>query len=299
MDRDKTPSTTNDLIAALADGELDLREHPEALAKIGEDPQAAQRVAFQQQLKQACGKAMDTPDMKCPEALAARLLAMASGEAEGKPAAPATPAPSAQAEPYEGPAVIGRIGRWVPAAVAAVLLIAAGILFTQANPDGGVGIQSAAFFPVDQVDQFTGRHGDCAIDLTKLKDADRFGETSEFDQLPGKLADHFQTSTDGMRLSLDGIGYDYQLTGACALPGSGAVHIVYRNQSDPGKAISLWIKPIKPDQAELKEGQVYSIAGDEPMQPVIIWRQGELVYYLVGDSIEDCDKAVKQLRQAA
>lgn len=301
MDQENTPKTTNELLAAMADGELDLRDNPDALTQIAQDPQAAQRIAYQQQLKQACGKAMDGPEMKCPGDLSAKLKAMASPQAPSMSQGDVAGSPAEQAAAYDGPPVIGRIARWVPSAVAAVLLITAGILYTQANPGGSGGLeaQAAAFLSVDQIDRFNGRHGDCAMNTKLLKQTETFGSATEFDQLPGKLGNYFQTSTDGMRLSLDGIGYDYELTGACALPGRGAVHIVYRNQDDPNRSISVWVMPAGKQHETLEEGRVYVEAGSDLTHPVIFWRQGGLLYYLLGDSLEDANRAVQELRQAA
>ncbi|MGB0768595.1 MAG: hypothetical protein ACPGYV_12920, partial [Phycisphaeraceae bacterium] len=241
----------------------------------------------------------------CPDALADRLRAMA-GESgavvqAGAMGSVAPTSPPAPAPGYAGPLVLARIGRWAPSAVAAVLLIAAGVLFTQsyAPGPGSLNTQAASFLTVDQVQSFTGRHFDCAEQPERMKQAERFGTVTEFDALPGKLGEYFETSTDGMKLSLDGIGYDYQLTGACSLPGSGAVHIVYRNQADPDQAISVWIKPIDASQDTLEPGRVYVEAGQDLAHPVIFWRKGDLLYYLVGDSLQDCDKAVQALRQAA
>ncbi|MBX2851102.1 MAG: hypothetical protein KTR15_05080 [Phycisphaeraceae bacterium] len=292
---DNTPMTMDEMLRALADGELDFRDQPQVLAKIAEDPKAAQRLAQEQQLKQACAKVMDGPEMKCPETLAGDLLAMAGG-ASKKTAAP-QPAPTKQAE-YAGPPVLARIGRWVPTAVAAVLLVAAGVLFNQASTmpvgtDPGVIVMSD-----NQIENFTGRHFDCAERPDRLKNPDQFGG-KDFEQLPGKLSDYFKTDTDKLSLNLDGIGYDYQLTGTCSLPGSGAVHIVYHKQANPDKSISVWIVPTKAEHDKLEEDRVYARVGDDLLRPVIFWRDGGLLYYLVGDSLEDCNKAVKELRQAA
>ncbi|MFK7790975.1 MAG: hypothetical protein AB8C95_15965, partial [Phycisphaeraceae bacterium] len=131
-----------------------------------------------------------------------------------------------------------------------------------------------------------------------LKNPDQFGG-NDFEKLPGRLRDYFDTKTDKLSLNLDGIGYDYQLTGTCSMPGSGAVHIVYHKHNDPKQSISVWIVPAKPDHDKLEEGRVYSEVSDDILRPVIFWRDGGLLYYVVGDSIEDCDKAVQQLRQAA
>ena len=291
---DNTPKTMDEMLLALADGELDFADQPQVMSKIAEDPKAAHRLAHEQRLKQACSKAMDGPEMKCPDELAGKLLAMA-GDATKK-----TPAlAQAQQAPYAGPPVIARIGRWAPAAVAAVLLLAAGVLFNQAsNTNNGLGTTEVGHPSFEKIQQLTGRHFDCAERPDRLKNPDQFGG-EDFEQLPGRLSDYFKTDADKLSLNLDGMGYEYQLTGTCSLPGSGAVHIVYHKQEDSKQSISVWIVPAKPEHDTLKEGRVYTAVGDNLLRPVIFWRDGGLLYYLVGDSIEDCDKAVQQLRQAA
>jgi hypothetical protein len=291
---DNTPMTMDEMLRALADGELDFRDQPQVLAKIAEDPKAAQRLAQEQQLKQACAKAMDGPEMKCPEALAGELLAMA-GDASKKTTAP-QPAPMKQTE-YAGPPVIARIGRWVPTAIAAVLLLAAGVLFNQASNMPAGTDPGIITIGDNQIKNFTGRHFDCAERPDRLKNPDQFGG-KDFEQLPGKLRDYFNTDTNKLALNLDGIGYDYQLTGTCSLPGSGAVHIVYHKQGNPDQSISVWIVPTTERHDKIEEDRVYAEVGDDLLRPVIFWRDGGLLYYLVGDSLEDCDKAVKELRQA-
>lgn len=289
---DNKPMTMDEMLLALSDGELDFADQPQVLAKIAEDPKAAHRLAHEQRLKQACGKAMDGPEMKCPNELAGKLLAMA-GDAGKKSSTPAQPT-QAQQTPYAGPPVIAKIGRWVPTAVAAVLLVAAGVLFNQANNTGPAG---SDILTVSDIQNFTGRHFDCAERPDRLKNPDQFGG-NDFEQLPGKLGDYFNTESNRLSLNLDGIGYDYKLTGTCSLPGSGAVHIVYHKHEDPKQSISVWIVPTKPEHDQLEAGRVYSEVGDNILRPVIFWRDGGLLYYLVGDSIQDCDKAVQQLRQA-
>lgn len=286
---DNKPKTMEEMLLALADGELDFANQPQVLAKIAEDPKAAQRLAHEHRLKQACAKAMDGPEMKCPNELAGKILAMAGdGSAKKQPEQTA----------YAGPPVIARIGRWVPTAVAAVLLVAAGVLFSQANNTPTFNAQNVSFHSPQTIKQFTGRHFDCAERPDRLKNPGQFGG-EDFEQLPGKLSDYFETNADKLALNLGGIGYDYQLTGTCSLPGSGAVHIVYHKHDNPDTSISVWIVPAKPEHDKLEAGRVYAEFGEDLLRPVIFWRDGGLLYYLVGDSIEDCDKAVQQLRQAA
>ena len=295
MQHDNKPKTMDEMLLALADGELDFADQPQVLAKIAEDPKAAHRLAYEQRLKEACCKAMDGPEMKCPNELAGKLLAMAG---DGTAAKTSQPDQNQQA-PYAGPPVIAKIGRWVPAAIAAVLLLAAGVLFNQASntPTDTLDPTTLVSLDAQKIKDLTGRHFDCAERPDRLKNPDQFGGDN-VEQLPGKLSDYFDTKADQLSLNLDGIGYDYQLTGTCSMPGSGAVHIVYHKQDNPEKSISVWIVPTKPEHEKLEEGRVYTEVGDDLLKPVIFWRDGGLLYYLVGDSIEDCDKAVQQLRQA-
>jgi len=300
MDRKDTPKSMDELIAALADGELDLRSNPEALAQIAQDAQAASKIANHQQFKQACAKAMDGPEMACPADLAAQLRALGVEEPSQADASTSTPATIATTgSGYHGPPVLARIGRWVPAAVAAVLLIAATVMFMQAGTNGPGSSSVASLLSVNDVERFDSRHFTCAEKPDVLHDHDAFGDPGDLEKLPVKLGDYFKTSADGMKLNLSGVGYEYQLTGVCGIPGSGSVHIVYRHQDTPDRAISLWLAPDDGRLNNIEPGRVYVEAGKTLDHPVIVWRHGGLIYYLVGDSLEDCDKAVKELRQAA
>jgi len=289
MEQDKTPKPISELLAALADDELCLKANPDALSQIGQDPQAAQRVACQKQLRKACAKAMDQPTMRCPDALAAKLRAIAMQDS----------ARSASASPYVGPAVVGRIGRWMPAAVAAVLLLTSLVMFMQSGGSvgGTTGSSLASLMTVGTVGQFDSRHRECADKPELLHDHEVFGNSAEFDRLPGKIGNYFHTSADGVRLSLDEIGYDYQLTGACTLPGNKAVHILYRHRADPSHAISLWLTADDGSFGKLEPDRVYVEAGKTLDHPVIIWRNAGMIYYLVGDSLEDAHEAVAVLQR--
>jgi hypothetical protein len=303
MDRNDTPKSMHELLAALADGELDLRRNPEALAQIAQDAQAASKIANHQQFKQACAKAMDGPGMTCPAELAAKLRELGVDEStqSSSPAdAPAaTPSPTtATGSAYLGPPVLARIGRWAPAAVAAVLLIAATVMFIQAGTNGPGSSSVASLLSVNDVERFDSRHFTCAEKPDVLHDHDAFGDPGDLEKLPIKLGDYFKTSADGMKLNLSGVGYDYQLTGVCGVPGSGSVHIVYRHHDTPDRAISLWLAPDDGRLNNIEPDRVYVEAGKTLDHPVIVWRSGGLIYYLVGDSLEDAHQAVDALRDA-
>lgn len=275
------------MLAALADGELDLLHQPELFAQLAQDAESARQVAGHHRLRQAVAQAMDGPSMKCPDDLAATLSAMAA-----EPSAQPLPISVAPPAVRRSPGVLARIGRWAPTAVAAVLMFAAVVVFMQ-PADAGSG---PALLAVSKVEAFDGRHLDCAKQPRILHDHDRFGEAGAMQQLPTKLGEYFQTSTDGMRLNLSNVGYEYQLTGVCGLPGDGSVHIVYRHRDNPDRAISLWIRPDDGSLKNLEADRVYVEAGKTLDHPVIVWRNKGMVYYLVGDSLEDAHHAVDALR---
>lgn len=306
MSNPDTPNSTHDLLSALADGELDLRESTDALARIADDPQGAQRIAFQQQLRRSVASAMDEPAMRCPEALRARVERVAqdaaADSAPTNPApapattapAPAAPTPTTAPRPA-GPPVLARIGRWAPAAVAAILLIAATGVFFAGRPVAQSG-PSPTVLDVNTIQTFASHHMHCAEDpASRLHHPERFGEG--LDELPGHLADYFDRSADGVAFDLSAVEYDYQLAGVCNLPGSGAVHLVYRHHDHPDRAMSLWIVPAKPEVVEqMTPGRVYIETAKDLDHPVILWEDSGLLFYLVGDSLEDAQHAVHALR---
>ena len=293
------PQTPAELLAALADGELDLSQSPQARQLLSEDPQAAVQIACQQQLRRSVAAAMDGPAMRCPEDLRASLHEMAAeADASSDLSQTPPPTPAASMPPYTGEPVLARIGRWAPAAVAAVLLVAATAVFF-ATGTGGLGQPGTAVLDVQAVQTFGHRHTLCASDPSeRLVGHERFGDSLE--QLPGNLNDYFSRSADGLSLDLSSAGYEYQLTGVCSLPGSGSVHIVYQNKSNPDQMMSLWVIPAQQEISEQMEaGRVYVEAAADLDHPVILWEDNGLLFYLVGDSLQDAQNAVQTLRDTA
>ncbi|MFI4861211.1 MAG: hypothetical protein ACIAXF_11070 [Phycisphaerales bacterium JB063] len=298
-----TPSTTPEMLAALADGELDLRNCPDAIAKLAADPQGAQRIAFQQQLCRSVASAMDGPSMRCPDALRAQVMQLVDRESPAATptnaaAASPAPAPRPAPTPRQSP-VLAQIGRWAPTAVAAVMLIAATAVFFSTSRPGMPGSAASPVLDVSTVQMFANRHMACAGDPDdQLHNNERFGK--DIQQLPGKISDYFHHRVDGVSLDLSTIRYDYQLAGACSIPGSGGVHLVYRHHDSPDRAMSLWIVPADPALADdMQQGRVYVETADGLDHPVILWVDQGLMFYLVGDSLEDVQHAVETLRPAA
>lgn len=301
-----SPKTTDELIAALADGELELCQCPELFATLADDPCCGRKLADQKRLRDAVCGCLEQAQPCCPDELKAKIMSLCGEAAVATPAAaPATasarpaPAPTA-AHTQRAPAspVLARIGRWAPAAVAAVMLFSAGVLFFQAGGVGSADASPAALLSVSDINRFAGRHEDCGKDPGILKDHDRFADADAVQLLPGKISDYLHRSADGLNFDLSRIGYDYQMTGACSLPGSGAVHLVYRHHDQPSRAMSLWLRP-DDGAVKIQPGRLYVEAGDNLDHPVILWKANGMIYYLVGDSLEDTHKAVDMLRASA
>lgn len=294
-----TPQTTPELLAALADGELDLRANPEAFEQIASDPKSLRQVADQQQLRRSVASAMDGPSMRCPDALRTQIerLAQVAGDTAA-PRTEASPSGYAPIQADDHPPVLARIGRWAPAAVAAVMLLAATAVFFSAR-SAAPGVSATTVLDVRTVQNFSQHHMHCAENpVERLHNPERFGEG--LDELPGNLDTYFDRSVDGRALDLSAIQYDYQLAGVCNIPGDGAVHIVYQHHDDPARAMSLWIGPAPEHLAsQMAPGRLYVEAGDNLDHPVIFWEDNGLIFYLVGDSLQDVHDAVQTLRPAA
>ena len=303
MNQPEHTPTTPELLSALADGELDLRESTDALEQIADDPRGAQRIAFQQQLRRSVASAMDEPSMRFPEALRSEIERIAHGTPSETPAATSATsaavvatAPSTPLAPAQSP-VLARIGRWAPAAVAAVLLFAAVGVFV-AGRSGGPQGPATPVLDVNSIHAFGQRHMACTGDPSQqLHSHERFGQTLQ--ELPGNLSDYFHHNIDAATLDLSNVEYDYQLAGVCSTPGSGAVHIVYRHHDNPDRAISLWIVPSQERiTQQMQPGRLYIETAEDMDHPVILWEDGGLLFYLIGDSLEDAQHAVQALRNA-
>ncbi len=272
-------------LAAFADGELDGEQNLEMLKRMAQDPSTAQRVAEQQKLRRAVAQAMDDPSQKAPAELRDRISQLAQGEQARRVTQP-KPTP-----PQTGSPVLAVIGRWMPAAVAAVLLVGALITLNQA---GGLGsdrlITSAQILNTSMVDQFGDRHFKCARHITPMHGTDQFPQ--DLSELPGALSEYFDQPVDQEVLNLSSLGYEFDMAGLCVIPGKGAVHMVYKSQAPTGQTdtLSLWLRPYD-KRSGVESDRLYKTADPQENYPMLVWRHGGMVYYLVGDSHDSVERA--------
>ena len=276
---DHTPQDERLKLQAFADGELSLNEQGELLQQMSDDPKIAQQVLHQRQLKEACARAQKADSAQCPAELRELVTAMFD-----EPARDAEPSPAVgQISASDASPVIGFIGRWAPAAVAAVLLIST--VFVWVNISGNQANGNAALLPASMVNQLTGRHVHCAMDPANSLHGDHDLVVNEVGELSSVLAQRFD-ATGVAGLDLSAIGCEFDAVGPCSIPGENAVHLIYHDTLNNNQSLSLWIRPYDPTGARptpaLEDNRVYTIQQDDN-PPVILWRQGELVYYLTGD----------------
>ena len=82
-----------------------------------------------------------------------------------------------------------------------------------------------------------------------------------------------------VRIRLDQVGYQFTGIGACKVPGPGAsVHMLYRPIATDRPTLSLFIQNAV-GQTDVESGVRYRLQNTGGT-PVLVWREGSLIYYL-------------------
>ncbi len=290
-------------LAAFADGELDGAQNLEVLKRLKEDPATAGRVENQQKLRQAVAAAMDGPEFKAPAALRDQLMQLAkSTPAEsGSDTEPASEQQVSDTSGHAGgSSVLAVIGRWIPAAVAAILLIGALVVFNQNNNSYRLGdtpnlINASNVLNASIVDQFGDRHFKCARHMAKMHGVDKLPQN--LTELPGALSEYFHEPINPEVLDFSELGYEFDVAGLCLIPGKGAVHVVYQSKASTGQtdSLSLWMRPNE-EGTSIEPDKLYASKATEETYPMVVWHHGDMVYYLVGDNHETVERAFDLIR---
>lgn len=265
-------------LMAFADGELDGDAKVELLRQLAERPDDARALVHQQQLRTAVAAAMTHATPAVPDAVRQRIAAMAD------------PSPIAR---------IGFAGRWMPAAVAAVLLFGAvivlNIMLRLDQPRMGPQLASA---PIDMhlisnetLDRFAGRHVQCTTTPGSLLQADW---PNNLERLPDAISKYLGAQTNGM-LDLSALGYQFAGAGPCRIPGDPSAHLIYHRMTNGRReSISLWMRP-DDNRYDVPQRQIYRVTDPGAAHPVLLWRDNGVIYYLVGDSPLDAERAGDEL----
>lgn len=273
-------------IGAFADGELDVQQNLQVMSEMAQNPDTAKQVLHQQQLRETVKRNMAEQAPALPDTLRSQIEAMMVEQ----PVEQAL-VTSNKGTNYDGPRVIGRVGNWVPAAVAAVLLIAAlpgyfAMTNQGSRPAGSGSVVRAGYsdlIPFSQTQRFARRHVSCSRLVDKMLHADKFPQ--DLHKVPKAVTDFIGTDPVP-NLDLSAMGYEFSQMGECIIPGDQSVHLIYRATESSGKAdsISLWMRRYDGKPA-IDAEQLYVLADETTPHPVIMWRQEGMIYYVAGDGL--------------
>ena len=90
---------------------------------------------------------------------------------------------------------------------------------------------------------------------------------------------------------------EFVAIGECNVPGPGSVHLIYRAVDDPtGRdTISIWIR-LRDSTTNIEPNGSYVHTGEQLANPLLLWQQEEMVYYLVGESLAKVESAARTLK---
>ena len=297
-------------LAAFADGELDVEQNLRVLEHLKMHPQAVARVTHQHELRKLVDRVLRQDSPPVPAALRQMIQSLsqqtpssAESEAQAADVVAATQTPvqlkirqpvATTTEQADTPTILARLRRWTPA-IAAALLAAAAVITWQVRRDNPAPVDPPAslvqqpllrsdLLETRRVVGMGRRHVDCAARIDRLVRAEQFG--TEISQVPFKIAQFLHQDDAGLQLDLSSLGYAFAGAGECAAPGARAVHLVYRSIPGSGHddSISLWVRADAEHKVDVALGKVYAANDPTDPHPILIWRRGNLVYYLVGEA---------------
>jgi anti-sigma factor RsiW len=277
-------------VEAFADGELDVEQNLRVLEHMAMNPTATRRVLHQQQLRQAVERVIRQDTPPTPANLRASIAALAAET----PAAssPAAARPTVRQSRWE---LFARIGAWTPVGLAAALLALTLILqVNYKNLDAPSGME---YIPTSKVAEFGKRHVTCSRQLMELHEATNVPQRIE--EIPHAVAEYLGTQPYPV-LDLTKLGYEFEGVGKCTVPGDRSVHLVYRSMERTGyrDTVSLWIQPDGGQLGALPQGVLYRPRDNAQQEhPMVYWRTGGMIYYLIGDDPTVVEQAANMLRK--
>jgi len=266
------------LIRRAADDELSPEQGEALKAKQqGEATDEDARIAFEKALKERVGAVMSKSDA-APEALRDAVKQIFADERTG-----------GATEPLGGERTRSQsfwssrgVRRFLAAAAVVALAITAVFLGNQIGTGPGAGGNLAGVFGslsdrTELVSFVAGEHDKCSDFGSYFE---RKMQPSPAEQARQQIAAYLGRAP--VSFELGGVGYAFAGYGACAVPGPGeSVHLIYRSlSSDSNASMSLFIQK-DTGRLALEEERRYAIREEGRDTPVVLWRSGGLVYYLV------------------
>ncbi|MFG0326926.1 MAG: anti-sigma factor family protein [Phycisphaerales bacterium JB037] len=277
------------MLRAAADGELTPQQQARLDAHLATHPADADRIAFEQQLRGACAKAMVGPI--CPDSLRARIAQIAN-EATSNEASLAGALGAHAGETRKRGFWLGENRRVLQALAAAVAVLVGGAFIWQvarlsspALTESDAGAMLASFV--------AGEHSNCVDDPAR---ASKF-TIRELPAAPAMLASIL--GSEPTLPDLADLGFRFLDAGKCHVPGKGrSAHLRFETDgsalSPRGVSISLFVQEARESDLHLEEGRTYvfepTIEYAHSAERVYAWRVGGLKYYLVGEDLDICER---------
>lgn len=227
-------------------------------------------------LRRAVGRCMG--DVACPDALRARVLALAS-----QPDPASAPAVHAEAPTHKdaGEDTVPRTYRFpawqrLSAMAAAIVLLVVGVVYFQGGFGQGVaqanlptGVQLAGYM--------SGEHVRCMGAPESLR---KFTER-DLERVPAAFRDVLGEEVSAERLLLGDA--TFIAAGKCQVPGKGpSVHMLYEVFDASGQRVEVSLYVQRCEDERFVPGKAYVIGSASTDGGNIIgWRAGEVIYYLV------------------
>ena len=286
------PNNTDNLaerLSAFADGEVDAAGSDSVLRHVAARPEALTTVEAYRRLSFAARRAASGDEPSVSAELRRRIEAFADD------AVPREPRVSRWAMPVPA--------RWLAAAAAVVLLLVGGLIGrrsadrTRPVVVAGVSADDGSVVPASLAQSVTFTHVECSRLPADLHGAS-VAEIKPGVVRPLELDLHRDTPFP----DLTSIGYAFVGAGPCGHPVEDAVHLLYRS-TDPGvrDTLSVFVRPFHDGdaaEARMNAGQLYSVVGPDDPHPLLAWRTGRLVYFLVGDAAKPVERARDVIRGA-
>ncbi len=279
------------LLRAGADGELSSAERARLDEHLGANPGDAARVAFEDGLRAACGRAMG--GARCPDGLRSKIERIA---AESHPEYAAGVAARAEQTRSASFWNTPRFVRVAGAAAAIVLMfVVGGVLVTQSgkNPSGiqnGGSLDRELQYVAyrDQVARFVSNESERCWDSDAA--ADRKFVMKDRDTLVSEFRSLLKGDMRIPALDQPVESLTFRGGGRCKIPATpGAAHMQWDITGPDGERTAAVSMFVAPDNGKLpvREGVTYTLdakACHEAGTSVLVWKQNESLIFLISES---------------
>lgn len=292
-------ATLDRLVRLAADGELSADEAAAYEKAKASRPQLSRQEAGERSLRDAVNRCM-CEGCECPDALRARITAMAGDIRVAASGTPALKINNASVDPAEAPTIRFPVWQRVAALAASIVIIVAVSSYLRGNAPtqaGGPGVAQASEVPTGvQLASFMNtEHSRCA---SHPRSIEKFTAV-DLDTVPQAFRDILGEKFNADEMSIEGA--DFVAAGKCKVPGRGpSIHAMFLTSNGDGQTVEVSLYIQRCNDKRFEAGKAYTIGSEAAdTASVIGWRHDGLVYYLVTKSPETTRSLATKLQAPA